>query len=450
MSTAEVTDIAIRQQPTEMSVEQMIAQTQKIQLCMRAVMKEGEHFGVIPGTKTKPTLLKPGAEKLCLMFRLDPQYEIMSAVETPERISFTVRCTLYHIPTGSRIASGLGSCNSRENKYIRPAPKTCPQCGGAFLIDGNPDYEKDAAYKGGMLCYKKKGGCGAKFKPDDEKITKQATGIADPADLHNTILKMGCKRALVAAVLNGTAASDFFTQDLDDLADKAAAAGEPEYIAPDDNQRIRDAIGEPPAPKASAPSAAPPATAATTSKPSQIKHDGTFASHKQVTLLHVLRSKLGMKECKGDCAVEVEKQTKWGRPPTKVINRCTYHKQLASFRDCDGKPITTSKDLSEAQISNLLDRYEARLKADEETRKADMPDLGVIDAATDTQVDELSMAIAGVEDSEKCAELICDVLKVMSITDLTTKDRVSQGLAIALAYGTKALEPLLAKIRGQA
>ncbi len=186
----------------------------------------------------------------------------------------------------------------------------------------------------------------------------------------------------------------------------------------------------------------------TSAKPSQIKHDGTFANHKQVALLHILRSKLGMPECKGDCAVEVEKQTKWGKPPTKVINRCTYHTQLAAFKDCDGKPITTSTNLSEAQISNLLDRYDARLKLDQQTRAADMPDLGAIDAATEKQLDELSMAIAGVEDSEKCAELICDAFKVMTIADLQTKERVSGALAIAMAYGTKALEPLLAKIRG--
>jgi hypothetical protein len=215
-------------------------------------MKENEHYGIIPGTGTKerpakPTLLKPGAEKLCLLFRLDPQYAIVDKTENPSLIRFTICCTLYHIPTGLRVASGLGSCNSSEDKYTRPAPKKCPVCGGAFLINGNPEYEKDAAFKGGMLCYKKKGGCGAKFKPTDESITKQPTEAKDPADLHNTILKMACKRALIAAVLNATAASDFFTQDLEDLNEKAA-----EYLPPTDDlkEKLEKSVKERSAPKA--------------------------------------------------------------------------------------------------------------------------------------------------------------------------------------------------------
>ena len=39
----------------------------------------------------------------------------------------------------------------------------------------------------------------------------------DIADTYNTVLKMACKRALVAAVLNTLAVSDLFTQDVEDL-----------------------------------------------------------------------------------------------------------------------------------------------------------------------------------------------------------------------------------------
>lgn len=194
----------------EWSVSQIIDQTRKIQECMKAVMKPDEHYGVIPGTK-KPSLWKPGAEKLCLMFRFDPEYEILAKEETAAFISFTVRCVLNHIPTGARIASGLGSCNSREEKYRRPAPKLCPSCTKPAIIKGKEEYG------GGWVCFKKKEGCGAKFKDGDQSIEGQSSGLADPSDLHNTILKMGCKRALIAAVLNGTAASDCFAQDLEDL-----------------------------------------------------------------------------------------------------------------------------------------------------------------------------------------------------------------------------------------
>lgn len=270
--TAAATEVAlvpIREAPGELTIEQVVAQTLKIQQCMELVMKDGEHYGVIPGTEKKDgkppkkTLLKPGAEKLCLLFRLDPQYEIKAAVETPSLIRFTVCCTLYHIPTGMRTASGLGSCNSNEEKYLRPAPKKCTVCGKETVIKGNEQYG------GGWLCWKKKGGCGQKWNDGDPAIEQQETGIKDPADLHNTILKMACKRALIAAVLNATAASDFFTQDLEDLTEKAA-----EYIPPKDDlkEKLEQSVKERSAPKAAT---APSATAATASTNDASRENGT-------------------------------------------------------------------------------------------------------------------------------------------------------------------------------
>ena len=59
-----------------MNVESLVRQVGLIQSVMEKVMKDGEHYGKIPGTN-KPTLLKPGAEKLCMVFRLEPNYEII-------------------------------------------------------------------------------------------------------------------------------------------------------------------------------------------------------------------------------------------------------------------------------------------------------------------------------------------------------------------------------------
>lgn len=101
----------------------------------------------------------------------------------------------------------------------------------------------------------------------------------------------------------------------------------------------------------------------TASKPPRantIAHDGTFASHKQVGYLHTLRSKLGL-DCKGGCAVAVEQYSKREKGLVPKTKYCTYHTQLAAFKDCDGKAILTSTQLSEAQISNLIGRYETKL-----------------------------------------------------------------------------------------
>ncbi len=199
--------------PGELSVEQVLAQVEKIQILMQKAMKKDEHYGVIPGTP-KPTLLKAGAEKLCLMFRLDPEYEITER-QDGEHLTILSRCTLYHINTGMRMGSGMGSCSTRESKYAyRKSERVCPKCGKDTLIKSK--------YGGGWVCWAKKGGCDAKFKDGDAAIEGQNTErIANPdiADQYNTILKMANKRSLVAGVLNVTAASDIFTQDMEDLAE---------------------------------------------------------------------------------------------------------------------------------------------------------------------------------------------------------------------------------------
>jgi hypothetical protein len=151
----------------ELTVTELLAQAEKIKQAMTRAMEEGIHFGTIPGTP-KPTLLKAGAEKLCLLFRMDPQYESHETIDG-EHLTVKSKCTLWHIPSGQRLGSGEGLATTRESKYAyRKGPEGARRA--------NPD------------------------------IFSQ----------WNTILKMANKRALVASVLNVTAASDVMTQDLED------------------------------------------------------------------------------------------------------------------------------------------------------------------------------------------------------------------------------------------
>lgn len=200
------------------------SQVNLIQSVMQEVMRKDEHYGVIPGTGSKPSLLKAGAEKLCLVFRLAPDYEIDEKREGPH-VTITSKCMLTHIPTGQRFGAGMGSCSTRESKYaFRNAAIKCPNCQQAAVIKGKEEYG------GGWVCFKKKGGCGSKF-PDGEKLIEgQPSGRVpneDLADQYNTVLKMANKRSLVAAVLNTTAASDIFTQDIEDLPHVVAPAAAP-------------------------------------------------------------------------------------------------------------------------------------------------------------------------------------------------------------------------------
>jgi len=196
-----------------MSVDGLIKQVALIQTVMEKVMKSDEHYGIIPGTK-KPTLLKPGAEKLCLTFRLNPDYEIIREVRERDFIAYTVKCDLSHIPTEQAIASGIGSCNSRETKYRY---RFIDESTG----DKVPSNYWDAKKAGDSKEMKRiLGGEGFRAaKIDGQWVIARSERIENdnPWDLDNTLIKMACKRALVAATLNATAASDIFTQDVEDM-----------------------------------------------------------------------------------------------------------------------------------------------------------------------------------------------------------------------------------------
>jgi ribosomal protein L37AE/L43A len=216
IATRHTTTIARRD---ELTVDEMVAQIDKIHDCMRRAMREGEDYGVIPGTGSKPTLLKPGAEKLCLMFRLAPDPQ---SVESWDGAHLTVKSKiiLMHIPTQEIWGSGEGSCSTKESKYAyRMAKRICPRCDNETITRS-----KD----GGWFCWRKRGGCGAQFPEGDPTIEGQKIGrIPNPdlPDQYNTVLKMADKRGLVAAVLNVTAASAIFTQDLEDTHDGRGDTG---------------------------------------------------------------------------------------------------------------------------------------------------------------------------------------------------------------------------------
>jgi hypothetical protein len=204
----------------ELSVDEVVKQKDKIKDVMERVMTKDIHYGVIPGTP-KPTLLKPGAEAIISALRLAPDYQTEKHFDGDHLTVFS-KCLLSHITSGLFIAAGDGMCSSKEKKYaVRKAMRVCPDCGEPQLRRSKFT-ERDAppGSEPGWYCWKKEGGCGANhFAADDTRITSQAEGeIVNPdlPDTWNTVLKMADKRALVAAVLNGTAASDVFTQDVED------------------------------------------------------------------------------------------------------------------------------------------------------------------------------------------------------------------------------------------
>jgi hypothetical protein len=206
-----------------LDMDMAMARRQAVINYTRKMLVKGTDFGVVPGTGDKPTLLKPGAEKLASLFGLSPLFEAVDRVmdwtgdaHGGEPFFYVAyRCTLTR---GEIVAGqGVGSCNSWEKKYRwRQGERVCPECGKPAIIKGKADYG------GGWLCFKKKDGCGYKFADNDPRIVTQQVGQVknpDPADVVNTIDKMAQKRALVAAVLIAVNASEMFTQDVEDYSD---------------------------------------------------------------------------------------------------------------------------------------------------------------------------------------------------------------------------------------
>jgi hypothetical protein len=227
---------------SDITVAELVQQSNVIEDAMRNAMRDGVHYGTIPGV-SKPTLLKPGAEKLLVLFRLAPSYESEKIWHEDGHLTVMTNCTLTHIQSGLVIAEGEGLCTTKESRYAwRQGGRVCPVCAQPAIIKGK------AEYGGGWICFAKKGGCGTKWA-DGTDQAKEFEGasldrIANPdlPDSYNTVLKMADKRALLAAILNGTAASDVFTQDMED----AGSTGGGPYSSGEEGERQAQAPAEPP------------------------------------------------------------------------------------------------------------------------------------------------------------------------------------------------------------
>lgn len=173
------------------------AQVNLMQDVMQEVMLKDTHYGVIPGTK-QPSLYKAGAEKIMSTFRLaaDPAVENLSA---DGEVHYRVKVSILSAG-GQFLGAGIGECSSSEDKYAWRAAV----CDDEY--DDTPENRRRVKY--------------SKYQG---KVEKKKQIRTNPADVANTILKMAKKRGLIDAVLTVTAASDLFTQDIEDLPPEVVA-----------------------------------------------------------------------------------------------------------------------------------------------------------------------------------------------------------------------------------
>lgn len=191
-------------QPTMalVSAQEIRARVNAIQEVMQAVMKEDVHYGKIPGTP-KPTLFKPGAEVLCATFSIAPSYRIED-LSTADHVRYRITCVGTHQQSSTVLGEGVGECSTGEEKY----------CWRAAVCSEEFD---DTPVNLRRVKYAKVWNEQTRRKDGVSRVQQIRT---QPADLANTVLKMACKRAHVAMTLNVTAASDIFTQDIEDLPDE--------------------------------------------------------------------------------------------------------------------------------------------------------------------------------------------------------------------------------------
>lgn len=177
------------------AVSDTLKKIRVLQGTIKSILVNEVDYGKIQGCGDKPTLLKPGADKIITTFGLTPTYEIITMKEDYEGngfFTYTIKCNLSK--NDIKISEGLGQANSKEKKwaYEYVYEKDLPKGTDKELLKSKKITTQNGTY----------------YKYEIQ---------ADACSKANTILKMAEKRAKVDAVLSFANLSEIFTQDFDDL-----------------------------------------------------------------------------------------------------------------------------------------------------------------------------------------------------------------------------------------
>ncbi|MCC5468401.1 hypothetical protein [Pelosinus baikalensis] len=191
MDSSGASDMAIR-------LAEMTTKLDLVQKFFKQVMVKDLDYGIIPGTD-KPTLYKPGAEKLCELYGFAPIVKAKNDTRDFKTGYYLSEITMQivHRKTGTIIAEGVGEASSYESKY---------RYRWVYESDVPKSLDKEALVNK-IFKNKKTGAEYAKYRIEN----------TDLIDQWNTILKMAKKRSLVDAVLSATRSSSIFSQSEDEL-----------------------------------------------------------------------------------------------------------------------------------------------------------------------------------------------------------------------------------------
>jgi hypothetical protein len=170
--------------------------TKLVKTALQEIMVKTVDYGTTPGCGDKPGLLKPGAEKLGMLFKIGCFPQVEDKSENGE-FTYIIRTKAIHQPTGIELGEGVGAASTLEEKYAwRRAV-----CDEEF--DQTPEERRRIKWE----------------KPwkAGEKATSVKQVRDNPAGKQNTVLKMAAKRSMVDVIIKVTAASDIFNQGEDDI-----------------------------------------------------------------------------------------------------------------------------------------------------------------------------------------------------------------------------------------
>jgi hypothetical protein len=177
-----------------------LRRVQELQAFVQKVMVAGVDYGTIPGTD-KPSLFQPGAQKLAELYGFAWEFKDDGSIQdwNAPLFVFRKRCVLTSRRDGRYVGDGIGSCNSREDRYAWRWVKQAP-----------PGVAKEHLVS-------RVGKWGTQYR----------TANPDLYSLVNTIEKMACKRAFVHAIIASTRSAGIFTQDTEDLPREVFGQAEP-------------------------------------------------------------------------------------------------------------------------------------------------------------------------------------------------------------------------------
>lgn len=194
-------EIEVVKEKQSLTVHEMRNHIGVIHEMIKETMQDGVHFGKIPGCGDKPTLFKPGAEKILMAFKLVNADPIVDTLRNDdEEYHVRVRTRIF-TRDGVGVGDGLGEASTSEEKYAWRAAACDEEYNEA------PENKRRIKW--------------SNYNGQKAKKYQVKTNVADH---RNTVLKMAVKRSLVAATLNVTAASDCFTQDIEDMSPESLEA----------------------------------------------------------------------------------------------------------------------------------------------------------------------------------------------------------------------------------